>query len=481
MLDCSLHAEVILFLECILDASYEVMFQIFIFNRKCIETAVFDPKFASDSTRNNSEWICTVGIKNNSILLPLEAYFSASTSIYLFYSGLCRHLPALLVTGIIGSIGDLYSRKLSILIPTVGITLRFWIDFVVANFLPFDLYPLVLVGDLLYGFCGGWFGLEATCFAYVAHQVSISTFSTRDHASSNEESIPILQEKDALDKNISSNQEEQTKENLLLKNVRLALLTAIVTMAYGIGVLFGGIFVAIVGSNWSFAYLAGLATMTLLLCVYGVKDLPLEVKSEKESSLALNNVEKQKSKKETDGFCEKFLFILKHPFELLVDAYYTVFCKPRPEIGPHGRLVLILITLCSWVYSIIQLSEYFLNYLYFTLSPRSFTPFLYGVYTISETMLESLSIVIILSFVYYIFCNQDSIGINVGISCFGMIATIFTLLILGLAKSQLVVFLSIISHMFVDWTYTGLRVIIGHLVSPTEVGKIIKCRSLYSN
>ena len=472
MLECSLPVEVILFIAFVLDGSYEIIFQAFILERKCIETATFNTKFASETTRNNSAWICTVGIKNNSIFLQLEAYSSASASIYVLYSGLCRLIPAFLVMGIIGSIGDLYSRKIAILIPTVGITIRLWIDFVVANFLPFNLYPLILVGELLFGLCGGP-GIEATCLAYVAHQVSINRFNTSEHASSNEESTPILQDHEALDKNNSLNE-----GNILLKNVRLALLTAIVTMGYGIGVLFGGIFVAILGSNWSFAYLVCLATMILLLCVYGVKDLPIEVKSENESSLASSNVEKQESKNKICGLCENFLFLFKYPFELLANAYYTVFCKPRPEIGPYGRLVLILIMLCLWIYSIIQMIEYFLNYLYFTLSPRSFTPFLYGVYNISDSTLTFFSILIILSFIYYIFRNQDPIGMNVGISCFGIIATIFSLLILGLSKSQLVVFLSILFDMFVPWTYAGLRVIIGHLVSSTEVGKIVEYRPL---
>ena len=467
MLDCSLPAEVILFLACVLDGSYEVMFQTFIFNRKCIETAVFDPKFASNSIRNNSAWICTVGIKNNSIFLPLEAYSSASTSIYIFYSGLCRPLPALLVIGIIGSIGDLYSRKLAILIPTVGITLRFWIDFVVANFLPFNLYPLILVGDLLYGFCGGWFGFEATCWAYVAHQVSINS---SEHASSNEESTPILQEKEAHDSENSNG--EQPTENFFFKNVRLALLEALSTIGLGMGFLLGGIFVAILGTDWSFGYLVCLSSITLLLVVFGVRDLPKAIKSEHENLPVAPNVMEQELEKDTAGCCEKFAILLKHPYELMADAYYTVFCKPRPEIGPHGRLVLILIMLCLWIFSICYMVELFIDYLYFTLTPRNFTPFLFGIYSISDSTMQTLSIAIILTFIYYIFRNQDPIGINAGITVFGIIAAFFTFLVIGLAKSQLVIFLSILLDMFSMWAFSGLRVIIGLLVSPTEVGEI---------
>ena len=114
----SLPPEVILCLGCILDRCYIIMFQAFIFNRKCLEAVTASGQYVQSV--QNTDWICTVGIKNASLTLSLELQVSSATSHWVVFSSLARFVPALITSGIIGSIGDLYSRKLALMIPTVG-------------------------------------------------------------------------------------------------------------------------------------------------------------------------------------------------------------------------------------------------------------------------------------------------------------------------------------------------------------------------
>ena len=67
------------------------------------------------------------------------------------------------------------------------------------------------------------------------------------------------------------------------------------------------------------------------------------------------------------------------------------------------------------------------------------------------------------------FRNEDPVGINVGISFVGMVSAIVNFLMLGLARTQLIVFLAILIYSFATSTYSGLREIIGHLVPPTKL------------
>lgn len=173
-------------------------------NRKCYESALIDTKLASASTRNNTACICSLDIKDGSLCRALEAHANAATKFT------CSTLGSAARFRRFSSWAS--SDRLAISIVEV------------TNFLPNHLYALILLGDLLYGLCGGWFGFEATCCSYVAHQTSINETQT------SEESVPILRDNVAVDNDPTSN-EAQTNKTVLLRNVRLAILVAFTVLA----------------------------------------------------------------------------------------------------------------------------------------------------------------------------------------------------------------------------------------------------------
>ena len=73
---------------------------------------------------------------------------------------------------------------------------------------------------------------------------------------------------------------------------------------------------------------------------------------------------------------------MRAQFRLTADSFEETFWTSRPELGPWNRLLVVLAITGIWTYVLSEGVENSLNFLYFTLSPRSFSPDRFGVYSL---------------------------------------------------------------------------------------------------
>ena len=157
----------------------------------------------------------------------------------------------------------------------------------------------------------------------------------------------------------------------------------------------------------------------------------------------------------------------------MAQSYKVTFCKERAEIGVYGRVILSLIVLALISYTFCYELHPFVDYLYLTLSPRSFTPILYGVFSIVNYTLIAISLVTALPFVYHLFRETGTFAVNTGVVAFGMATLSLAFLTMAAANDQSVIFLALPLDMFNSWPYAGMRIMIANLVPSNEVGMMI--------
>ena len=187
----SIPPEVIVFIASLLDRAFLLIYQPFIFDTECMRRVAADPQYV-ESTNRSAEYICSVAIKSGNghdygpEFRRLERDVSAETSRWVFFVALCRFVPGFFADSMLGPLGDHYSRKLALLLPTTGLLLMCWIVFIVANYF-YQYYYLVLLGVLIYGITGQYHAIVAATLAYAAHHSAIDAAF---------EKTPLIQEQE---------------------------------------------------------------------------------------------------------------------------------------------------------------------------------------------------------------------------------------------------------------------------------------------
>ena len=234
------------------------------------------------------------------------------------------------------------------------------------------------------------------------------------------------------------------------KTTRLAIVQSTVPIGVGFGALSAGILIDAVGPAKTFAYIAIVSAISFIYLIFYLEDIHPNPDENKETVSDKEN---------------KYFKFLKFPYKMTADSYYTSFCKPREPFGQYGREMLTLIVLALLTFAFCFLIHPLLDYLFLTLSLRNFTTTLFGIFSLLQVILAVVALLVILP-VVYILRGLELFKINTLVSCFGIIA----LLIFALAKTKLIVFLSLPFFMFHIWSFAGMRVLISDLVTISEIG-----------
>ena len=464
----SVPPEVIVFIASLLDRAFLLIYQPFIFDAQCMQRVQEDPKYM-EMTNRSAEYICQVAVKSgngNSYgpeIRRLERDVSADTSRWVFYLALCRYVPGFFADSILGPIGDHFSRKLALMIPTVGLVIMSLVSFAIANYF-YKYYYLVLLGVLIYGITGQHHGIIAGVLAYAAHHSAIDATSERAPITKAQQ----IKEMDAgskrnenLDETVGEKgepREENSEQSMsLISSTRLSILHGLYNMGIAVGLLTGGLIVSWIGPARAFGFVAILALLAFFIVWFGVKDLP----ASKEQSYGAYG---------EGDYSRGALWVLRMLFVFTSDAYYATFCKPRHASG-RTILMLLVIALLAFVFCY-ELHPY-IDYLYLSLSPRSFSPELYGVYSMLKYSSVAISLFTLLPAIYYIFRDRHYFTINVLIAAAGMIMLACAYLMLAIAQNKWMTFLSLPFDAFNALTYSSIRIIIANLVPTSDVGKTI--------
>ena len=454
----SVPPEVIVFIASLLDRAFLLIYQPFIFDAQCMQRVQDDPRYM-EMTNRSAEYICQVAVKSgngNSYgpeIRRLERDVSAETSRWVFYVALCRFVPGFFADSILGPIGDHFSRKLALMLPTTGLLLMCWIVFIVANYF-YQYYYLVLLGVLVYGITGQYHGIVAGVLAYAAHHSAIDAAL---------ETAPLIKEQEKKEEVAARRRTEseaagdlpppetQEQRMSLISSTRISILQALINFGIGVGLLSGGLFVHWFGPALAFGYLAVLATIAFFIVLFGIKDLPA--------------AEEDSYDDEVKAYGK--LWLLRMPAVFMADAYFATFCKPRPA---SERTILGLVVLALLAFVFCYELHPFIDWLYLSLSPRSFTPLLYGIFSLIKYTLVGIVLVTILPAVYYIFRDKHYFPVNVIIAVFGMVMLACAYITLALAQNKFQVFLSLPFDAWSGLPYSAMRIIIANLVPTHDCG-----------
>lgn len=221
-----------------------------------------------------------------------------------------------------------------------------------------------------------------------------------------------------------------------IRVVKLSIMQAAVNMGFAFGNLFGGLAVQHLGPDASFGLIAALSAVALL-CLCPVPDLRPDADA---PPLALNTAaqdtrEREPSREEqvsaaaaaeapsartpilvrgarTSARCSTRLCA---PFRLMADSFEATFWTSRPQLGRWNRLLVVLPITGIWTYVLSEGVENSLNFLYFTLSPRSFSPDRFGVYSLVARLLMALSLSLVLPAVRHLARHRDHFYVNIAI------------------------------------------------------------------
>ena len=107
-----------------------------------------------------------------------ETFVQQETSKWMFYGNLCYLIPSLFGSLMYGSWGDMFTRKLPIIIPLSFAISGHVFDMINGIYLDGPLW-FMLMGSLLYGIGGGYLCMLASSFSYLSEVVVNANRSTR--------------------------------------------------------------------------------------------------------------------------------------------------------------------------------------------------------------------------------------------------------------------------------------------------------------
>ncbi|VDP04502.1 unnamed protein product [Soboliphyme baturini] len=155
------NVEPALFLYMISSFMHFPVFQSLIYQKACLQLYDGDEIYCGNVTAANRD----------------VAVQTLANHVFLF-SSLCLLLPSMPTTVMLGTFGDLVSRKISLLLPLVGLVLSDLSYLIQCHFKHLDVY-ILLISDLLFGIFGGFSALIASMFSYGADSTAVVNRSYR--------------------------------------------------------------------------------------------------------------------------------------------------------------------------------------------------------------------------------------------------------------------------------------------------------------
>ena len=151
--------EPVAFLYMLASFLYFPTFQSLIFDKVCIQEY------------NSSDFCQDLKVNETFKLNHTTEYhtISENTSHWILYANICLFIPSfLIVTLILGPLGDKMGRKFPIILPLIGILCCYLSGLVNASFISAPLY-LMLIGPVVNGICGGYIAFIMAIYSYIGH------------------------------------------------------------------------------------------------------------------------------------------------------------------------------------------------------------------------------------------------------------------------------------------------------------------------